>query len=103
MRHYVRQAPDAPAFGTPEWEALPDGPAKVAAVVRAAECWYRDGTTSAVTIRLTDELDARRLAYKQGYDDGWRVWREVGQDQSPRAIRAEVEADWQAWVSGGVA
>ena len=103
VHHYISQAPNAPAFGTPEWEALPDGPAKVAAVVRAAECWRREGEWSAVTIRLTEEVDALRAAFKRGHDEGWRLWRSSARDhQSAAAIAADVEADYQAWI-GGVA
>src|SRR3954471_18487093 len=47
-----------PDYGSPEWEALPDGPAKVAAVVVAAECWRRYTDPAEVAWRLRIEIDA---------------------------------------------
>lgn len=55
-RPYIAADRDAPAYGTPEWLALPDGPTKIAAVVRAAECWATDGDN--LEANLTAELDA---------------------------------------------
>jgi hypothetical protein len=34
-RRFIAAAPDAPLCGSEEWLALPEGPAKVAAVVKA--------------------------------------------------------------------
>ena len=45
-----------------EWLALPDGPAKVAAVVRAAECWATD--LEATLERLRAEQESASLAVK---------------------------------------
>jgi hypothetical protein len=43
-RVLIRRAPDPPVYGSPEWLALDDtDPAKVAAVVAAAECWAQEG------------------------------------------------------------
>lgn len=48
-----------PAYGTPEWEALPDAdPVKVRAVVDAAEAWRWHCSTEEVTRALRAELDA---------------------------------------------
>ncbi|GAA0986880.1 hypothetical protein GCM10009562_39500 [Nocardioides aquaticus] len=110
MRHYTRQAPDAPAFGSAAWLALPDGPAKIAAVVRAAEAWAMDGDD--LQARLRAELEAARLADKRAEDAAWQT-----QGASHRAaydgksgtfrpdpeIAREVEQDWLAWTRGEVA
>ena len=48
---------DIPIYGSPAWEQLPaSDPRRFAAVVRAAECWYQDGTDDAIRARLTQEL-----------------------------------------------
>lgn len=55
-----------PAYGSPEFLALPDGPAKVAAVVIAAECWAREGDDLPERLRL--EVDLARSASKATED-----------------------------------
>ena len=65
-RPYIRTAPESPAYGTPEWLALPEGPEKIAAVVRAAECWATDGDELEERLRL--QLETSRLAHKQAED-----------------------------------
>ena len=48
-----------PAYGSPAWAALPDtDPAKVRAVIDAAESWRRHCTPEAIAGRLRAELDA---------------------------------------------
>ncbi len=52
-----------PVYGSVQWLTLPEGsPAKVGAVVRAAECWAQAGDNLADDLRC--ELDARRQADK---------------------------------------
>lgn len=87
-----------PAYGSPEWLALPDGPAKVAAVVRAAECWV-----------VEHELFEERLAAEQkaAEDRAWQAAQERhrgawdaqrGRFRPDPAIAAEIERDWREWV-----
>ncbi len=102
---YLAVGVGAPAYGTAEWLALPDGPLKVAAVVRAAECWVRESEELPTTLRA--EIDALRAAYKTGEDDGFRVRSEshrrawdgrAGCFRPDPRIAAEVEQDWREWV-----
>jgi hypothetical protein len=66
-RVLIRRAPDPPRYGSPEWLALDDqDPAKVAAVVAAAECWAQDGDD--LEDQLRRELAARWHAEKQAED-----------------------------------
>jgi hypothetical protein len=45
-----------PTYGSPEWEQVPDGdPRRLAAVVRAAECWRLDSEPEAVRRRLVED------------------------------------------------
>lgn len=69
-----------PAYGTAEWLALPDGPAKVAAVVRAAECWAREA----------DDLEAR-LRYELWWD-----WMREKRAQDAARIE-QIEAHRAQW------
>ncbi|MGY1680713.1 hypothetical protein [Geodermatophilus sp. SYSU D01176] len=59
-RFITAGGPNVPTYGTPEWEALPDGPAKVAAVVAAAECWRTYWDPAEHARRLHAELDVLR-------------------------------------------
>ncbi len=101
-RKLMHRAPDSPRYGTPEWEALPDGPEKVAAVVRAAECWFLDGEQAPV--RLHREINDLRAAYLAGESDGFHARREAWRNgwSRPELLAAEIEAEWREWV-GGVA
>jgi hypothetical protein len=60
----IQQSPTPPpVYGSPEWLALPEGsPEKVAAVVRAAEAWARQGDDLEANLRL--EVDLSRRAFK---------------------------------------
>lgn len=49
-----------PDYGSPEWEALADGPEKVAATVVAAEAWRTYWDPQEHARRLHAELDAAR-------------------------------------------
>lgn len=108
-RALMRRWPDGPVYGSPEWLALADGPAKVAAVVRAAELWVRDGDEFAE--RLQAETDAAQAAYLAGFLDGenndYRSRRDahraawngkVGTFRPDRDLSARLEAEWRAWV-----
>lgn len=68
----IRKCPTPPPlYGSPEWLALPnDSAAKVAACVRAAACWARDGDE--LPERLAAELDAAREAAKRIEDADYR-------------------------------
>ena len=75
-----RRYGDIPIYGSPEWEALDDlDPRRFASVVRAAECWRRDGDEE-LHVRLDEELHVADLLAR------WRV-RMAGLD-----IRGD--ADW---------
>lgn len=65
--------PDVPAFGSAAWQALPDGPAKVAAVCLAAEAWRTYWEPAEHTRRLRLELDeaARVDAEEAELDATW--------------------------------
>jgi hypothetical protein len=97
-RHYISAAPDAPAYGTPEWLALPDGLEKVAAVVRAAECWQTD--LEATLDRLRDEHRAGALTAKLAEDAEYveernahrREYGRKSYKPHPAAVRREVRA-----------
>lgn len=52
-----------PAYGSPEWSALPDGhPDKARSVIDAAEAWRRHCSADEVAERIRAELDAIDLA-----------------------------------------
>jgi len=60
----LRRCPQPPPiYGSAEWLGLPEGdPAKVAAVVVAAECWATEGDE--LPERLALELENARAAFK---------------------------------------
>jgi Protein of unknown function (DUF2742) len=75
--------PDTPLYGSVEWETLhPADPRRYASVVRAAECWRRDGTDGAIRARVEQELA------EQNWLAAWRLRRMSG-DLSDAA-------DWRA-------
>jgi hypothetical protein len=60
----IRRAPYPPSYGSAAWLALADNaPAKVSAVVVAAECWATDRDNLAENLRR--ELDETRWVGKQ--------------------------------------
>ncbi|MDP9390180.1 MAG: hypothetical protein M3P89_02070 [Actinomycetota bacterium] len=61
-----------PTYGSPEWDALEDGPEKVAATVVAAEAWRTYWDPAERGLRLRIELDAARA-----YEDEARWTPEV--------------------------
>jgi hypothetical protein len=94
----IAAAPDAPSYGSPEWLALPEGsPAKVAAVVRAAECWAVDGDE--LEERLRREVLALSRANKQAEDAEYVAQMSAGYDRRPDT--AELEAEFWDWIRGG--
>jgi hypothetical protein len=59
-----------PPVRSPDWLALPEGhPAKVAAVVRAAEAWASTGDD--LTANLSIEVDRLRTEHKRLDDAGY--------------------------------
>jgi hypothetical protein len=49
---------EIPIYGSDEWEALGStDPRKFASVVRAAECWRRDGEPEAIHQHIADHID----------------------------------------------
>jgi Protein of unknown function (DUF2742) len=69
-----RRHGDIPIYGSPEWEQLDVGdPRRFASVVRAAECWRRDGEPGAIREQLERELAENDLLAR------WRV-RQAGLD-----------------------
>lgn len=94
----IARAPDAPSYGSPEWCALPEGsPAKVAAVVIAAESWARDGDE--LEDRLRREVLALSRANKQAEDGEYVARVQHGYDDR-RPNAAELEAEFWDWVRG---
>jgi hypothetical protein len=47
-----------PIYGSPEYQALPEGhPDRQASMEHAAECWRLEGTEEAIAARLRDEIE----------------------------------------------
>ena len=97
------------AYGSPEWAAMSDGPQKVAACVAAAErCVYLEQVEEQQVEAQTAWLVHLHQLAEQG---DWearqeyrrRSWTVAGGFEQDSAIRAEVEAEWDAWVRGGAA
>ncbi|WP_137292020.1 hypothetical protein [Nocardioides dongxiaopingii] len=101
-----RATGDVPEYMSDEWVDLPDGPEKVAAVVRAAECW-------AVDCELRDLeqlvfLNGLRHAHKRDEDaafvargsDHKQQWTGRGFRPSP-SVENDVRAGWGEWVQAG--
>ena len=86
------------AYGSPEWLALPDGPEKVAAVVRAAECWVLDGelTRDRLYAEQKSAEDRAFVAAREAHRAAWDGRR--GCFRPDPAIAAEVEQEWREWV-----
>jgi hypothetical protein len=103
-----RCATPGPAYGSPEWLALPDGPEKVAAVVRAAECWATEGDDLLENLRAEIELsqaalkateDADYIASRDAHRADW-----TGGGFRPNAgLPDELDREWAKWVGGEVA
>lgn len=77
-RQYIRRAPEAPLYGSPEWLALPEGPEKVAAVVKAAECWRTEQEDEMARLRaqcIGAAMEAKRAADADWAEDcaQWRA------------------------------
>jgi hypothetical protein len=80
-----------PAYGSPEWLALPESsPEKVAAVVLAAEKCLIDWEAQKA---LEDQMFAQQGA------DHRRAWTGRGFRPDPH-IAADVEREWREWVGG---
>lgn len=96
----IARAPGAPSYGSPEWLALPEGsPAKVAAVVRAAECWAVDGDE--LEERLRREVLALSRANKRAEDAEYVA--QIGAPLCSMPDPAEIESEFWDWVRGDVA
>ena len=69
----IRRCPEPPpTYGSADWLALPEGsPAKVAAVIIAAEAWARMGDELEAEIRV--ELDLAWKAHKAAEDAEYRA------------------------------
>jgi hypothetical protein len=96
-RILIDRNPHPPAYGTPEWLALPEAhPAKIAAVVIAAECWAMDGDE--LEDRLRREVLALSRSNKHA-EDAEYVARFQGPSRTlPHAD--ELEAEFWEWVRG---
>lgn len=95
-----RAGDDVPSYGSPEWLALPEShPAKVAAVVIAAESWAMDGDD--LERRLRAEVLALSGANKRSEDDEYVEQIRLGYDRRPDT--AELEAEFWDWIRGDVA
>ena len=89
---------DVPAYGSPEWEALPDtDPGKVAATVAAAEAWRRSTHPDVVADRLALDLAAARfVAAREAEEAAALAFRSVSDGVVSRAGRptfAELSAE----------
>lgn len=96
-RLLIERHPRPPAYGSPEWLALPEShPAKIAAVVVAAECWSMDG--DALEERLRLEVLALSRANKQAEDAEYVT----GYQNPARTLPdpAELEAEYWDWIRG---
>jgi hypothetical protein len=99
-----------PIYGTPEWNALGDGPEKVAAVVIAAE-------VTAMRDALEDRQRDAAVEYVQHLrqkreEADWRARKDyrrqmfdpkAGAFRRDPAIEADIEAEWVDWAAGGAA
>jgi hypothetical protein len=93
----ISRHPSPPAYGSPEWLALPEShPAKIAAVVVAAECWARDGDE--LEYRLRSEVLALSRANKLAEDAEYVASYQRPAQTLPDA--AELEAEFWDWVRG---
>jgi hypothetical protein len=90
-----RASTPPPAYGSPQWLALPDGPEKVAAVVLAAEKCLIDWESQKV---LDDQVFA---AERKAHRDAWDSQR--GRFRPDPRIAVEIEREWQEWTRGEVA
>lgn len=96
-QRFIDRAPNPPAYGSPEFLALPEGhPAKIAAVVVAAESWARDGDE--LEERLRREVLALSRANKQAEDAEYVAQVSAGYDRRPDP--AELEAEFWDWIRG---
>ena len=78
-----RTTTPAPLYGSQKWLQLPEGdPAKVAAVVNAAECWAQAGDDLETELRR--ELDAARPAHKQAEDAEYQARAEAHRSEWSR-------------------
>ncbi|MDO9498112.1 MAG: hypothetical protein Q7J48_20580 [Nocardioides sp.] len=100
-----RVSKPGPAYGSPEWLALPEGPEKWASVVRAAECWAIDGDT--LIERLQAEVRFEREAFKATEDAAYLAraaahreeWTGRGFRPDPH-IQADIDREWREWAGG---
>lgn len=99
--HLIQRGGTAiPVYGSPEWLTLPEShPAKIAAVVTAAESWASDGDD--LDRRLRIEVLALSRANKWAEDAEYVAQIGVGYDRRPDT--AELEAEFWDWVRGDVA
>lgn len=85
-------------YGSPEWHALPDGPERVASVIKAAESYL-------IECELFDERLAAEL--KAAEDRAWHAAKERhraswdarrGTFRPDPALEDEIDREWRAWV-----
>ncbi len=80
----------APQYGSSDWLALPlADPARIAAVVIAAECWAIDDDDPEA--RLSTELDSLRHAFKQADDEEYRARAEEHRRSAPKPARSSFD------------
>ena len=103
-RQLISRAPDAPIYGSAAFLAMPDGPEKVAAVVKAAECWLTELEDGLERLRAEhlgaalQEKSSSDAAYVEQRDQWRREWTGQGFRPDP-AIAADVEREWREWVA----
>ena len=105
-RSFIRRCPDAPPYGSAAWLALPEGDAgKVAAVVRAAECWATDGDNLEANLRA--EVEALSAAHKAADDTEYVARRDAHREEwanlPSQVARLEEARRRRAELDGGVA
>jgi hypothetical protein len=105
-QNLIARHPSPPTYGSPEWLALPEAhPAKIAAVIIAAECWAVDGDQ--LEDRLRTEILALSRADKQAQDAeyvaGYQSWAKTwagGVHHHRDGYHDLLEAEFWDWIRG---
>lgn len=96
-QRFIDRAPNPPAYNSPEFLALPEGhPAKIAAVVVAAECWAVGGDNLEADLRI--EVMALSRANKRAEDEEYAA--QISAPMRSMPDPAEIEAEYWDWIRG---
>ena len=96
-RRFISAAPTDVQYGSDEWLALPEGPAKWGVAIRAAECWQTDREETLQRIEAARKA-SEDAAYAARIDQHRRNWSGRGFRPDP-AIADDIEREWLEWVS----